>query len=218
MAGAVKRSYDATRRAAASRATRRHVIEAATPLFVGQGYEQTSMRQLADAGGVSLQTLYNAFGSKFGLFSAVVDRIIAGDDEPVALAERPELQALHEVDDARELVARFVAAALEVLRRLSAIYPTLRAAAVSDPQVAEAHQRFTFDARRRDTALVGRRLAELGVLPPGVDAERATDVVWTLLSPDVYDLLVNHRGWSTDDLERWATATLTTTLIAPTSA
>lgn len=85
----VKREYDASRRQADAERTRCHVVDAATPLFIDAGYESASMRQIADAADVSLQTLYNAFGSKYGLFTAVMDVVIAGDHEPVALADRP---------------------------------------------------------------------------------------------------------------------------------
>ncbi|HEY6688233.1 MAG TPA: hypothetical protein VI094_18725 [Propionibacteriaceae bacterium] len=30
-----------------------------------------------------------------------------------------------------------------------------------------------------------------------------TDILWTLIAIEVYDLLVIERGWSLDDWERW---------------
>jgi AcrR family transcriptional regulator len=211
----VKRTYDSTRRHALAQATRQHVIETATPLFIDQGYEATSVRQLAAAAGVSLQTLYNAFGSKFGIFSALMDVIIVGDHEAVPLSGRPEIRALEATDDASAMVEALVRATTPVLGRLSIIYPTLRAAAASDPQVAEAHQRFTHDARYADLRPFGRRLADLGALPAHLTPEQATDILWAVLSPDVYDLLTAHRGWSADDFQSWATRTLIATLLQP---
>ena len=210
----VKRSYDASRRRALADSMRQQVIEAAKPLFISQGYEATSMRQLADAAGVSLQTLYNAFGSKFGLFSALMDVIVAGDHEPVALSDRPETQALRAIENPERLVRAIVAAAVPILSRLNVIYPTLRAAASSDPEVAEAHQRFTLDARYTDYRPLGGHLARIGALPPHIDAKRATDILWTVLSPDVYDLFITHRGWTVDEFERWAAESLTATLLS----
>lgn len=194
-------------------ATRRHIIETATPLFIAQGFEATSVRQLATAAGVAPQTLYNAFGSKFGVFSAVMDVIVAGDHEPVPLADRPERRALVDIADPRGLIAAIVAAVMPVLDRLSQIYPVLRAAAQSDPQVAEAHRRFTFDARHHDCRAMVKGLADLGALPPGFDLERATDIVWAVLSPDLYDLLVSHRRWSVETFTAWATGALAATLL-----
>lgn len=51
----------AARRAAE---TRRVITDAAVPLFVAQGYEATSMEQVAAAVGVSRRTLYRYFDSK----------------------------------------------------------------------------------------------------------------------------------------------------------
>ena len=65
----VKRPYNGSRRRAQAEETKQQIVDAAKPLFLAQGYEATSMRQLAEASGVSLQTLYNAFQSKFGVCS-----------------------------------------------------------------------------------------------------------------------------------------------------
>ena len=48
-----------------------------------------------------------------------------------------------------------------------------------------------------------RHLAETGGLRPGVDPDRARDMVWTLIAPEVYELLVTDRGWTLDEYEKW---------------
>lgn len=214
IAAHVKRQYDSSRRQASAQATRQHIVETARDLFIDQGYEATSMRQLADAAGVSLQTIYNAFGSKFDLFSAVIDVVVAGDDEPVPLRDRPALTDLASVDDPDALIEALVHAATAVLERLSPIYPTLRAAAGSDPQVAAAHRHFTIEGRHDDLRAGAQRLADLGALPAHVDVDRATDIIWAVLSPDIFDLLVCERGWSVAELESWAIDSLASTLLA----
>jgi hypothetical protein len=40
-------------------------------------------------------------------------------------------------------------------------------------------------------------------LRPGLGADRAADVLWTLNHPDVYRLLVGERGWTPARYERW---------------
>ncbi len=213
MATRVKRPYDGSRRLEQSRDTRRHIVETARPLFLELGYEATSMRQLADAAGVSLQTLYNAFHSKFGVLSAVMDVVVAGDHGPVAVADRPAVKALDTINDPEELVRAVVAVAIPILTRLDVIFPTLRAAA-SDPQVAEAYQRFALDARYEHHRAVGARLHDLGALRGSMSASNAADILWTVLSPDAFHLLVGHRGWSVDQFATWATDSLLATVIA----
>lgn len=56
------------------------ILEAAGELFVKDGFDKVSMDQLAEAAGVSKQTVYSHFGSKEGLFQAAIDaRCIAYD-------------------------------------------------------------------------------------------------------------------------------------------
>ena len=93
------RRYDSTRRQAQARATRLRIIEAATDLFVTHGYAATSIAAIADAADVAPQTIYAAFGTKAGLLGAAVDVAMAGDDEPIAIIDRPDQQAVLATDD-----------------------------------------------------------------------------------------------------------------------
>jgi AcrR family transcriptional regulator len=53
--------------------TRERLIEVACEEFVHRGFHATSMRQIADKAGVAVGGIYNHFGSKYDLFSAVLD-------------------------------------------------------------------------------------------------------------------------------------------------
>jgi len=48
-----------------------------------------------------------------------------------------------------------------------------------------------------------RSLATLFGLRRGLTRARATDIVWTLTAPELFDRLVRQRGWSLDEYERW---------------
>jgi TetR/AcrR family transcriptional regulator of autoinduction and epiphytic fitness len=212
----VKRRYDSTRRREQASQTRRRILEVSGPLFITHGYAAASMRQVSDAAGVSLQTLYNNFDSKFGLFSALMDTVIAGDDVPIALKDRPAVRALDDIEDPAEYLDALVDVAVPILHRLSDIFPTLRAAASSDPQVAAAYRAYALDARYVPYRNAGISLKALSALAPELDARAAADVMWTILSPDTYHLLVNERNWSTTQFRNWATTTLRTTIATAT--
>ena len=75
------------------------VLEAATQRFWNNGYEATSMRDLADHTGTTTPSLYNAFGDKRAIYRLVLDRyarltleagsaILGGGDPPVRALER----------------------------------------------------------------------------------------------------------------------------------
>jgi TetR/AcrR family transcriptional repressor of mexJK operon len=70
---------------ATSRWLRKHgaILDAATELFLSEGYLRTSMEAIADRAGVSKATLYTHFGNKAGLFEAIVDGLCHQLFEPV---------------------------------------------------------------------------------------------------------------------------------------
>lgn len=63
----------ATRTAAAD-LTRARVVEAASQLFAAEHFEDVTLRRIALAAGVAVQTVVNHFETKDGVFAAVVER------------------------------------------------------------------------------------------------------------------------------------------------
>ena len=210
-----KHDLASARREAGASVTRRHIVEAARRLFLEQGYVATSIRQLADAAEVSPQTIYNAFGSKFGVFSALIDVVVAGDHEDVALMARPEMQALETISEAPALIGALVRASVPVLSRLSVVHPVLVGAAAADTEVAVAYQRFAVEGRLADLRPIGERLVAIGGLARDMDPSRVTDILWTVLSPEVFVLLHRQRAWTAEQFEVWAIEALVGSLTAP---
>jgi AcrR family transcriptional regulator len=56
--------------------TRRRILETALEIFAAEGYEGTSTRQLAERAGVNLPAIQYYFGSKEGLYRAVIGDIV----------------------------------------------------------------------------------------------------------------------------------------------
>lgn len=63
--------------------TSRHVLDVARAFIEVHGVEQLSMRRLADEAEVSVRTLYNHFGDKEGLLTALVQRSLDSIDVAV---------------------------------------------------------------------------------------------------------------------------------------
>lgn len=89
---------------AKSEEKRAQILDAATELFLSQGFDAISMEVLAERAGVSKQTVYSHFGNKDELFSAAISAkceefkladILSDDSRPVASV-------------LRELVAQFI--------------------------------------------------------------------------------------------------------------
>jgi hypothetical protein len=52
-------------------------------------------------------------------------------------------------------------------------------------------------------------------LRPGLDPQRARDILWSLTSRDLYRLLVRERGWTAQQYEDWLADTLVEALVRP---
>src|SRR5438876_735744 len=101
----VKRPYQSTLRGAQAQTTRQAVIAAATRLFAEHGFAATSIEEIAAAAGVSRATVFTSVGGKAKLLKTALDVAIVGDDQPVALPERPRSKAIRFEHDPRKHLA-----------------------------------------------------------------------------------------------------------------
>lgn len=194
------RTYRSPLRERRAEETRAALLAAASRSFVERGWSATGMRDVAAEAGVATETLYKHFSSKRILFQAAVDQAIVGDDERLAVADRPEFAALGAGARADRLAA---AARLtrEINERTAGFALVLREAAPSDDHIA-AMLRATRERQRRDVE-AGVALI-LGRRPTVIER----DGVWAIVSPEVYLLLVDESGWSLEHYEAWLAATL----------
>jgi AcrR family transcriptional regulator len=196
-----RRPYHAPRRAEQAAATRDAIISAASALFAERGYAATTMAAIAERARVTPKSVY-ALAEKPQLLLLAVDRAIVGDDEPVALADRPGMRALLTARDPRAQVRLAARLGAPVLLRLYPIYRAFEQAAATDPTLREAWR--DYQRRRRDDVhRVVRALADTGGLRPGLSVERATDTLWALVGWHPVALLVEERGWGRTQLTRW---------------
>ncbi len=207
MSGVVKRDYRSDLRAAQARETRRTIVAAAAELFVTQGFGATTVDAIAAAAGVSRKTVFAAVGGKAEVLKLALDWAIAGDDEPVALADRPDVSALLTGVDPGALLDGWATVLVGIDRRVAALYAALNIAADSDAGARTVldqsdHERLT-GARE-----VISRLRALDALTPGLSPAHAADIAWMLADPALYSRLVQRRGWSAARFERWLASTL----------
>ena len=211
MPEAPRRSYRSDLRDEQARATRRRIVAAGRDLFVERGYAATTVDAIAERAEVSRKTVFTSVGGKATVLKLAWDWALAGDDEPVPMAERPEVKALMAETDPDTLVARWARFDAAIGARLADLYPVLLVAADGDPDVA-ALNRESEGNRRGGARWLVDQLADIGGLRPGLSRERATDVVATLMDPVPYRRLVHNAGWTFDDyadhLERMVTAAL----------
>ena len=188
-----KRRYDSTGRQAQARRNRHAILDAAQRQFLEGGYAATTIAAVAAEVGVSVETIYKAFGGKPGLVRAIYDRGLVGP-EPVPAYRRADEMRERETDP-RAIMRNWGTIASEVSSVVSPIERLVRAAAASDHDMAALLQAHN-DLRERRARHHARFLKERGYLREGVSLAQATDILWTCTSDELYDLLVVQRGWS----------------------
>ncbi|MFE3743193.1 TetR/AcrR family transcriptional regulator [Streptomyces sp. NPDC059134] len=201
------------KRAERSRRTREKIIAAARELFVAQGYGATSLQEVADHAGVAVQTVYFVFRNKRALFKDVVDTSIAGDAEPVATMDRDWFRAACAEPTAAGQLRSHVRGVRDILGRVAPIMPLITAAAATDPQIA-AQWPAGPDPRYTVHHAAAQALISKPDARRDIDTARAADLLYGLLSPELYLVFVRDRGWSPDAWEEWAHAALTACLCA----
>jgi AcrR family transcriptional regulator len=200
--GVVKRQYRSTLRTAQARETRRAIVAAATRLFVEDGFGPTTTDAVAAAAGVSRKTVFTAVGSKVDLLKLAIDWAIAGDDELVALADRPEIRRLLRQSDPVALLRGWAHTLVEIDDRVAALLNALEIAADSDPAARSLLSEFRRQ-RVEGARMIVDRLADLNALSDNVSRDEATDIAWLSSDPAVYDRLVHQRGWRRARFAQW---------------
>ncbi|HEX6674987.1 MAG TPA: helix-turn-helix domain-containing protein [Actinomycetes bacterium] len=209
-----RRRYDSRRRQAQAAQTRHDILVAAHEPFLQRGYAGTTLASIATAAGVVVETVYRAYGSKAGLFKAVVEAAVAGGAARAERPpdERPAIQAVIAETDPRRQLELYAATQPGIHARVGPLLRVLGEAAAAEPELAEVARQL--EAQR--LAGMGRfaqLLADRGALRPDVPVQEARDVLWTLNAHAVHDLLVTQRGWSPERYRDWLADTLARALL-----
>jgi AcrR family transcriptional regulator len=196
------RSYNSPRRREQAAATRSAILDAAQRLFERQGYAATTIAAIASEAEVATKTVYLAFETKSGVLRALWNQQLRGDEADVPVSERDWYRETVEEPDPQRQLRMNARNARNAKDRIAGLLGVIRSAAQVDDDIAALWSRIEteFHANQR---MIVESLAAKKALRRGLDADRATDILWTLNHPDVWQLLVRERGWTPDEWERW---------------
>jgi AcrR family transcriptional regulator len=176
--------------------TRRRIEEAAAELFTRHGYTATSLKAVADAAGVHVQTIYLAYGTKPALLAACAARLVAGEEDPnLHPAERRWARQVAAAPDPRAKLARYVRQIGDVTPRIAPLIDVLRATAPAEPVVAAFLADMERGRREGPFQLLGRGVSP-GTWRPGLTEDEVADIVFAIVSPDTFRALTERCGWS----------------------
>jgi AcrR family transcriptional regulator len=195
-----------------ARRTRRAIVTAAHDLFLAQGFGATTIDGIAEAAHVSRRTVFNSVGGKVALLKLALDWAIVGDDEPIALADRPAIKAILAESDPRKALMLWVQTVADVAARTSPLGEVLIAAADIDPAAAQLLAEASRNRMLGATIFI-RYLASLDGLAVSMTEQRAADLCWALTDGRLYRLLVAQRSWSTADFNQWLSDSLAVALL-----
>jgi TetR/AcrR family transcriptional regulator, regulator of autoinduction and epiphytic fitness len=193
---------------ARTRLARRAVVDAARTLFLERGYVATTVEAISEHSDVPTATVYRLFSSKLGILKALLDISIAGDDQPLAVQERPDVASLFTEPDPHKLLAGLAGVTTAINQRTNDVYLVLMSAAGSDPAAAELLSEIR-QQRDQGQGQIARSLSRAHALKPGLRERDAADLIHALMSAEVYRLLVGDRGWTPERYKQWLATALT---------
>jgi AcrR family transcriptional regulator len=204
-----RRPYRSDRRRDQAEQTRSRVVTAARDLFVAKGFDGTSVAAVADAAGVSAETVYAQFGTKRALLGEVAQRAVRGD-ETVPVPEQEGPRRVRAAKDQREQLALFAADVVIRIERAGPVVFVVAGAAAAHPELAELLERLHADRMGNLGGLVDALLANG---PLRLTRARATETVWALSSPELHRILTTQRRWSRRRYVSWLAESLAELLV-----
>lgn len=208
------RRYHSPRRREQAAATRLEILEAAQRLFERDGYAATTIAAIAAEAAVATKTVYLAFESKSGVLRALWNLRLRGDVGDAPVAERGWYREVIDEPDPERQLRRNARNSAVVKRRIAPLLEVIRSAAPIDPDIDALWRRIETEFHANQGTIVAS-LAKKKALRPGLSVERATDILWTLHNPGVWQLLVGERGWTPEEYERWTADTSCAQLLRP---
>lgn len=177
--------------------TRAAILNAAWSLMAEKRKLDVGQAEIAAAAGVSRQTVFLAFGSRAGLLREMARNKDAQSDHIARLTAIASAK-----DFGRADFERLMDVWLDYLELIYPVGILLDAASLTDAEAASA-----WDDRMKATFLAGlkqtfRRLAALGELAGALPSDAAAELVWSLVHPTAWRLLVVECGWRPDDFRR----------------
>jgi AcrR family transcriptional regulator len=198
-----KRKYDSTRRQAQADETRRQILEAARKLFMERGYAGATIDAIATEAKVAPETVYAVFRNKKRILINLMNVSSPGSaEEAIPMLQRAGPQAVSQEHDQRRQLQMFAQVVANNLAQVAPVSEILVNAAKTERDVHRIMQRL-INQRLEHMKFAVQQIAPNGPFREKVDEAYATDIVWTLTSPEVFLLLTRDRGWSKEKYAQW---------------
>ena len=208
-----KRKYNSTRRQAQAGETHRQILEAAYKLFIEHGYAGATIEAIAKEAGVALKTVYAVFKNKWKILVTLLNNSSStSGEENIPMLERAGPQAVAQERDQRRQLQIFAQVIANNMVGAAYISEIMQVAAKTEADVDKMVQNLN-KQRWQHMAVAVQQIASNGPLRERANEAYATDIVWTLTSPEVFLLLTRDRGWSKEKYAEWLADSLIRALL-----
>lgn len=203
----LKRKYDSSRRQARALESHEQIIGAARELFIESGYSGVSMEAIARKAKTSPETIYSTFKNKRTLLSRAMDLASDADGSPIPAMLRSQIQEVASERNQHRQIQMFAGRMQIFLSRIAPLVEVMRDAAKTEPEIKNLLKKY-LDDRYQGMGFFMDCLLANGPLRSGLSKLTAVETIWTLASAEVYNVLVQERGWSGEEYEFWLMETL----------
>lgn len=189
-------------RAARRADTEQRIIQAATKMFLADGYAATTLTAVAQLAGVGERTVYVRFGSKAQLLKRAIDVAVVGDTLSVDVAGRAWTMKSLTAATLEERLDAYASGCRGLMERAGGLIAVAQQVEAAEPVIADSAQQ-----GRSATVSAIRRLWENiradGLLHAGVDIEWVIDTCCLLGAAETYVLMTRTVHWTPDRYESW---------------
>jgi AcrR family transcriptional regulator len=182
----VSRAYRQRARAESTARTRERIMGAVRELLEEGTFHQASVEEIAERAGVARATLYQHFGSRFGLVDAICD----------SFADNPSLMGIKgspDVEDAAAALVGLTRDAVGFWASEESLHRHLYGLAAIDDAAADFVRRQRAD-RRSDVEAAVRRAGRAGLLRDGLSPRGALARMLVITSFETFEELRRHAG------------------------
>lgn len=159
-----------------------------------------------------MQTVYFHFGNKATLLKEALDVAAVGDDEPVALLDRPWFQEMTAEPDPARVIELWMVGGREIMERVAPLLAVVRGTVGTDPDLA-AQWDVNEGQRRTAYRALADLLASRDALRRELTVEDAADLAFLISSAENYVLATHTLGWAPEHWQRTTAALLAQTLL-----
>jgi AcrR family transcriptional regulator len=204
------RTYRSELRQQQAEQTRTRVIAAAAELFAEGGYARTTFAKIADAAGVSPETV-QGHGPKAALLMSAIEYAAFGETREQNILDLEVGRRFMAAEDRDEALDDFVATVTEVNERTARLGAALIGGANSDPELDGYLTNLTASINHQFRRILGIS-RDRGWLREGVSFDELVETTAVLSSVETYLRITHRDGWTVERYRKWCRRMLAETV------